>query len=133
MNALRILKTESDQWTNGHPPRHSKNQDRRWIIVLDCFVCRDVARYNAPQSQVWLEQEPDLFVFGFEPNPECCSVLRAGSVQQKPGHGEPLSDKNMKRFRLVSRTKLNDDPLSDSGGAVECVGPHDDGFLHDEA
>jgi len=26
--------------------------------------------YNAPQSQSWLSKEPNLMVFGFEPNPE---------------------------------------------------------------
>ena len=31
--------------------------------------------YNAPQSQVWLSNTPDLFVFGFEPNPDCYKIL----------------------------------------------------------
>ncbi len=56
--------------------------------------------YNAPQSEVWLEHDKDLFVFGFEPNPESVWSLQDGNIQQKPGHGKPLSDENAKRFHL---------------------------------
>jgi FkbM family methyltransferase len=49
--------------------------------------------YNAPQSQIWLSNTPDLFVFGFEPNPECIESIRNGNIQKKrPFHGQPIQD-----------------------------------------
>jgi FkbM family methyltransferase len=57
--------------------------------------------YSAPQSEVWLSHEPDLFVFGFEPHPESAQCIKNGSIVQKPGHGKPLSDENAKRFCLI--------------------------------
>lgn len=57
--------------------------------------------YNAPQSQVWLQQEKDLFVFGFEPNPDSVLSLQSSNIQkQQPSHGQPLSDENKSRFHL---------------------------------
>lgn len=58
--------------------------------------------YSAPQSQVWLNQDKDLFVFGFEPNPESIQSLQSPVIQkQQPYHGEPLSQENKNRFHLV--------------------------------
>ena len=63
--------------------------------------------YNAPQSQDWLTKEPNLMVFGFEPNPE---LFYDGNIQKRdPAHGEPLQKKYIdeKRFSLV-RVALSD-------------------------
>jgi FkbM family methyltransferase len=32
--------------------------------------------YNAPHSRRWLNQNNDLYVFGFDPNPDCLNSLR---------------------------------------------------------
>lgn len=49
--------------------------------------------YAAPQSNVWLKHDADLFVFGFEPNPECIETLTKKNIQKRhPAHGEPVSD-----------------------------------------
>jgi FkbM family methyltransferase len=56
--------------------------------------------YNVPHAQNWLSREKDLFVLGFEPDPESVEIISKGNIQQKPGHGTPLSDENAKRFHL---------------------------------
>jgi FkbM family methyltransferase len=49
--------------------------------------------YNAPQSQVWLEKQNDLVVFGFEPNPEAIKIISQKNIQKKhPNHGTPVAD-----------------------------------------
>lgn len=57
--------------------------------------------YSAPQSQVWLDHNNDVFVFGFEPNPDSVRSLQSSNIQkQHPGHGQPLSNQNKSRFHL---------------------------------
>jgi len=61
--------------------------------------------YNAPQSQNWLSNEPNLMVIGFEPNPDVIDSISKGNIQKRhPGHGEPLQKNYIdeKRFSLVS-------------------------------
>ena len=61
--------------------------------------------YSAPQSQNWLSREPNLMVFGFEPNPDLVDIISNGNIQKRDhGHGEPLQKKYIdeKRFTLVS-------------------------------
>jgi FkbM family methyltransferase len=59
--------------------------------------------YNAPQSNKWLSNEANLFVFGFEPNPECVNtILQKNIVKRHPNHGEPLKNEFIEsRFRLI--------------------------------
>ena len=59
--------------------------------------------YGANQSQVWLSHDPDVFVFGFEPNPDCIDVIRAGNIQiQQPFHPPAISQEYLDtRFCLV--------------------------------
>ena len=61
--------------------------------------------YGANQSNVWFENDVDeaLFVFGFEPNPDCLSVLYAGNIQvQHPEHPSGIADKYLKsRFAII--------------------------------
>jgi FkbM family methyltransferase len=49
--------------------------------------------YSAPHSQLWLNKEDDLIVFGFEPHPESCLSILNGSVKRDPSHGETLEKK----------------------------------------
>jgi hypothetical protein len=59
--------------------------------------------YGANQSQVWLSHDPDVFVFGFEPNPDCIDVIRAGNIQiQQPFHPPAIAQEYLDtRFCLV--------------------------------
>jgi FkbM family methyltransferase len=52
--------------------------------------------YNAPHSQDWLDYDTDdeLYVFGFEPNPECVEIIKKGNIQKKdPSHGKCIEDR----------------------------------------
>jgi FkbM family methyltransferase len=59
--------------------------------------------YNAPHSQIWLDHDKDLVVFGFEPNPENINSLSSGNIIKKhPSHGEPLKNEYLNsRFFLI--------------------------------
>jgi FkbM family methyltransferase len=59
--------------------------------------------YNAPQSNDWLSNEPNLLVFGFEPNPESVqNILKKNIVKRDICHGEPLRNEFIDtRFRLI--------------------------------
>tara|TARA_B110000285_G_scaffold151746_1_gene169415 strand:- start:3948 stop:4646 length:699 start_codon:yes stop_codon:yes gene_type:complete len=68
--------------------------------------------YNAPQSQSWLSKEPNLMVFGFEPNPESVKCIQDGNIQKRHHlHGQPLEQKfiNEKRFQLIPNALSNVD------------------------
>lgn len=51
--------------------------------------------YSAPNSQIWLEREPDLMVIGFDPNPDSSSsILSDKEIEKKKEyHGEPIRKK----------------------------------------
>jgi len=59
--------------------------------------------YNVPQSQIWLEKDSDLFVFGFEPNPECVEIIKNGNIKKKHEcHGTPLKQEFLEnQFCLI--------------------------------
>lgn len=78
------------------------------------FRCNNIAKslthvkldiglsYNAPQSQIWLEKEQNLLVFGFEPNPESVENIKAGNIQKRhPKHGKPLDKKYIDENRFI--------------------------------
>jgi|GEM_PF-1188206 len=66
-------------------------------IKLDIGLC-----YNAPMSQYWLSHEEDLWVFGFEPNPESIDAIFHETTKRLPSHGDLLEKKFIgKRFFLV--------------------------------
>jgi FkbM family methyltransferase len=47
--------------------------------------------YNAPQSGIWLDKEPNLLVIGFEPNPECVqSILSKNIIKRQNYHDDPI-------------------------------------------
>jgi hypothetical protein len=59
--------------------------------------------YNAPQSQNWLKNEPNLLVIGFEPNPEFLQSILSNEIIKKRdnNHGEPINNKYInERFFL---------------------------------
>jgi FkbM family methyltransferase len=68
-----------------------------YTIPLNCtHVKLDIGlSYGANQSSNWLDNENDLMVFGFEPNPEAYNCLMKGNIQLRhPSHknaGEPLN------------------------------------------
>jgi hypothetical protein len=50
--------------------------------------------YNAPQSQKWLENEEDLLIFAFEPNPEAIKCITdPNNKKRQENHGDPLNTK----------------------------------------
>lgn len=60
--------------------------------------------YNAPQSNVWLKNESELLVFGFEPNPEACSmILSPNNKKLHSCHGDVLEHQFIKdgKFKLL--------------------------------
>jgi FkbM family methyltransferase len=63
--------------------------------------------YSAPHSQIWLDnnKENDLYVFGFEPNPECYnSILNKNIKKQNEGHSTPIENKYIddnKYFKVI--------------------------------
>jgi FkbM family methyltransferase len=58
--------------------------------------------YSAPQSQRWLSVEPNLMVFGFEPNPESVECIKNGNIQKRAEcHGEPLKQKYIDEGRII--------------------------------
>jgi FkbM family methyltransferase len=54
--------------------------------------------YAAPQSQHWLENNNDLFVFGFEPNPDCINGIKSSKKYECPGH---IKDQNISRLGII--------------------------------
>lgn len=59
--------------------------------------------YNCPHSQLWLENDPHLYVFGFEPNPDCIESIKSGNIQKRNAcHGEPIKQEYLEtRFGLI--------------------------------
>ena len=61
--------------------------------------------YGANQSQVWFENDKnkELFVFGFEPNPDCIEILKKGNiVVQQPFHPPAIAQEYLDtRFCLI--------------------------------
>jgi len=58
--------------------------------------------YNAPQSQNWLKYNDDLYVFGFEPNPETVECIKNGNIiKRNIYHGECIENKNLDRFCII--------------------------------
>lgn len=58
--------------------------------------------YGAPQSQKWLEHNKDLFVYGFEPNPECvANILQGNIVKRHASHGDCISNENLNRLCVI--------------------------------
>ena len=59
--------------------------------------------YAAPQSQIWLNKEPNLMVFGFEPNPEAVKQILEGKPKSSPNHFDSLEKKyiNNCQFHLL--------------------------------
>lgn len=60
--------------------------------------------YGANQSSNWLDNENDVMVFGFEPNPEAYQCILNGDIQLRhPSHasaGTPLNKKHLLSGRM---------------------------------
>jgi len=58
--------------------------------------------YSAPFSQIWLENEPNLLVIGFEPNPESVrNILAKNILKRDQCHGTPIKNEYInERFFL---------------------------------
>lgn len=78
------------------------------------FTCTHVKidiglSYTAPISNKWLIKEPNLFVLGFEPNPDSCEMLMTSNFMPTP-----FLDFNLeKRFIEEGRFQLCPYALSD--------------------
>jgi FkbM family methyltransferase len=77
-----------------------------YIIPENCTHCKiDIGlSYGANQSSNWLDREPNLMVFGFEPNPESVACIMNGNiVLRHPLHvssGLPLNNKHIVDGRM---------------------------------
>lgn len=60
--------------------------------------------YGANQSSCWLDTEPDVMVFGFEPHPGSVANIYLGDIQLRhPSHavgGKPLDKKHIDSGRM---------------------------------
>lgn len=91
--------------------------------------------YNVPQSQIWLENDPNVFVFGFEPNSDSVSIIQAGNIVKKDAcHGTPIKDEYLHtRFLLfpialanVSEpTEMDFYQMANDGGTSSLYRPTD--------
>jgi FkbM family methyltransferase len=57
--------------------------------------------YYAPHSQVWLEKDPDLFVFAFEPIPESAEELKRGPVLRFDNLPKAIESKYLSRLSVI--------------------------------
>jgi FkbM family methyltransferase len=57
--------------------------------------------YYAPHSQVWLEKDPKLFVFAFEPIPESAEELKRGPVLRFDNLPKAIESKNLPRLSVI--------------------------------
>jgi FkbM family methyltransferase len=72
--------------------------------------------YSAPQSNVWLNNQDNLLVFGFEPNPDSCkSILSPNNKKKHYGHGDVLQYK----YITENKFKLLPIALSDKNGILD--------------
>ena len=74
-----------------------------YIIPEKCtHVKLDIGlSYNAPQSSIWLQKEPELMVFGFEPNPDSVECIKEGNIQKRAqSHSLPLEKKYIDEGRI---------------------------------
>jgi FkbM family methyltransferase len=58
--------------------------------------------YSAPQTQEWLQNQTDLIVFGFEPNPESVKSIKSPTNSKKdPRHGEILDHNYINKSAFI--------------------------------
>lgn len=76
------------------------------IIPEECtHVKIDIGlSYGANQSSNWLDNENDVMVFGFEPNPDAYQSIINGNIELRhPSHasaGNPLNKKHIDEGRI---------------------------------
>jgi hypothetical protein len=86
--------------------------------------------YNGPMSQAWLTAEPDLLVFGFEPDPtSLASLLNPNNTKRLPGHGDLLEHRHLNHRAFVipvalgSKTSEVDFYITEGGGCSSIYKP----------
>ena len=69
--------------------------------------------YNAPHAQFWLENEEELYVFGFEPNVESIEIFSKGTTKRDPSHGAPIDPKYIGKtfFPIPCALGLSSEPV----------------------
>ena len=69
--------------------------------------------YNAPQSQKWLENQKDLLIFAFEPNPDAIKCIHdPNNKKRHECHGEPLNVNYINKNIYIIPVALTDVPGS---------------------
>ena len=61
-------------------------------LRLDVGTC-----FNAPMSQLWLEQDPHLCVYGFEPVLASIDIMRRGRPADFPASGSWIEPEHFNR------------------------------------
>jgi FkbM family methyltransferase len=94
---------------NGFELKNGKIMIPSWVkhVKIDIGLS-----YSAPQSNVWLNSESDLLVFGFEPNSESCKmILSHNNKKLHTCHGDVLENRFIKsgQFKLLP-VALSDSP-----------------------
>jgi FkbM family methyltransferase len=95
--------------------------------------------YGANQSQIWLSQEPNLMIFGFEPNPDLENIILSGNIPiRHPSHGKTIEKKYIdeKRFLLVpvalgdvNKVELMDFYINKKDCGTSSLFKHDEKYL----
>jgi len=95
--------------------------------------------YGANQSQIWLSQEPNLMIFGFEPNPDLENIILSGNIPLRhPSHGKTIEKKYIdeKRFFLVpvalgdvNKVELMDFYINKKDCGTSSLFKHDEKYL----
>ena len=98
--------------------------------------------YNAPFTQIWFENDNknnDLYVFGFEPNPENYNSILNKNIVRKEGHGKPLineyiNDDYMQLIPVALSDKNGEMDfycMKKDSGTSSLYRPVDNGYLGD--
>ena len=83
--------------------------------------------YSCPHSQNWLENDNDLYVFGFEPNMESVNIIKNGNIQkQQSYHGKPICDKFLQNNFCLIAVALGNPRTADEVSYVDFYQMNDD-------
>ena len=70
--------------------------------------------YNAPHSNLWLDNDTDLIVFGFEPDIDSVNcILSQNIVKKQPSHGTPIKNEYINTRFFIMPVALDNviDPI----------------------
>jgi FkbM family methyltransferase len=115
-----------------------------YVIPSTCsHVKLDIGlSYGANQSSCWLDTEPDVMVFGFEPHPDSVKTLYLGDIKLRhPSHaacGKPLDKTHITSGRMhifnvalsnVEKVETMDFYMNSKDCGTSSLFAHDQGFL----